>query len=85
MQGDWLKATRRLEGELHDKGRDVIVDVVDGMRNLIKKRAVVVEDESEVRSRERAIHAVMRASDELRKVNESNDGINHGGSSIKRN
>ncbi|KIW99377.1 uncharacterized protein Z518_11365 [Rhinocladiella mackenziei CBS 650.93] len=65
MQGDWLKATKALEDGLYEEGRTVIQKIVGRMTELIEKGSRVIEDEVEVRSRQEAENAVMKAREEL--------------------
>ncbi|EXJ60646.1 hypothetical protein A1O7_04799 [Cladophialophora yegresii CBS 114405] len=68
MQGDWQKATKWLEETLYEEGRTVIKGLVRRMRELIETSSRVVEDEVEVQSRRQAEDAVMRAKEELRRL-----------------
>ncbi|ETI24502.1 hypothetical protein G647_03871 [Cladophialophora carrionii CBS 160.54] len=68
MQGDWQKATKWLEDSLYEEGRTVIKGIVRRMRELIENSSRVVEDEVEVQSRRQAEDAVMRAKDELHRL-----------------
>jgi hypothetical protein len=68
MQGDWQKATKWLEDTLYEEGRTVIKGLVRRMRELLENSTRVVEDEVEVQSRRQAEDAVMRAKEELNRL-----------------
>jgi len=65
MQGDWQKATKWLETDLYDEGKSVIRRLVSRMRELVENSSRVVEDEVEVQGRREAEDAVLRAKEEL--------------------
>ncbi len=68
MQGDWQKATKWLEETLYDEGRTVIQRLVRRMRELVENSSRAVEDEVEVQSRRQAEDAVLRAKEELKRL-----------------
>lgn len=68
MQGDWLRATKALEDGLYDEGRTLIQRIVERMRELVANRSRVVEDQVEVQIRREAEDAVMRAKQELERL-----------------
>ena len=68
MQGDWQKATKWLEESLYEEGRATIRRVVGRMRELVDNSSRVVEDEVEVQSRRQAEDAVLRAKEELNRL-----------------
>ncbi|EXJ91656.1 hypothetical protein A1O3_00206 [Capronia epimyces CBS 606.96] len=65
MQSDWLKATKALEGSLYDEGRAEIRKIVGVMTELVGNASKVVEDEVEIQSRREAEEAVLKAREEL--------------------
>jgi len=70
MQGDWHRATKALEDDLLDEGRNVIQKIVGRMLQLVESGSRVVEDPVEVQARQEAEQAVAKARDELSKLEE---------------
>lgn len=68
MQGDWHKSTKALEDGLYDQGKTVIQRIVGRMRDLVENKSRVVEDDVELQSRRQAEDAVLRASEELERL-----------------
>ena len=68
MQGDWQKATKWLEDALYDEGRTAIQRLVRRMRELVEDSSRPVEDEVEVQSRRQAEDSVLRAKEELKRL-----------------
>ncbi|KAJ9617292.1 hypothetical protein H2200_001013 [Cladophialophora chaetospira] len=71
MQGDWQRATKWLEESLYEEGKSVIKKIVGRMRALVEDSSRVIEDEVEVQSRRQAEDAVLRAKEELARLQKS--------------
>ena len=68
MQGSWQRATKQLEEELFDEGRNAVRNVVGRMRQLVALNNVDREEDAGMRLAREAMEAVQNAKAEFEKV-----------------
>lgn len=68
MQGGWQYATRQVEGELYDEGRNVIRRITARMQQLVDEKSQPQLDQEEEQKRLTAASSVEKAQTELQKL-----------------